>query len=72
MLSAFNFIDEIITIGFKINLENHNIIYAGYILSIIPTYSDSGIERRYINQILKEMATIYARIVSQYKFKYHI
>ena len=58
--------------GFKINLESHNLSHAKSILSIIPTYPHFGIETRYINKILKEMATIYARLINQYEFKYLI
>ena len=38
----------------------------------IPNFPDIGIETRYINKIIKEMATIYARLINRYKFKYHI
>ena len=30
-----------------------------------------GIETRYVDEILKEMPTIYARLINQYKFKYN-
>ena len=59
-------------IGFKINLESHNNKHANSFLNIESTLPDFGIETRYINKILKEMATIYARLINQYKFKYHI
>ena len=42
------------------------------LLNIETNFPDIGIETRYINNILKEMATIYARLINQYKFKYHI
>ena len=32
---------------------------------------ETGIEYRYINKIIKELSVIYARIINQYKFKYH-
>ena len=35
-----------------------------------PNYPELGIEIRYINKILNEMSTIYARLINQYKFKY--
>ena len=35
-------------------------------------YSDFGIEIRYISRIIKELATIYARLINQNKFKYNI
>ena len=35
-------------------------------------YPDFGIETRYVNKILKEMATIYAILIKQYKFINHV
>ena len=64
--------DENLKIGFKNNLESHNINHANSLLNIEPNFPDIGIETRYIKKILKEMATIYARLKNQYKFKYHI
>ena len=72
MINPYYFIDENLRIGFKINLESHNINHAISLLNIEPNFPDIGIETRYINKILKEMATIYARLINQYKFKYHI
>ena len=57
-------------IGFKINLDSHNIHHANSKLTIIPNYPEFGIEVRYINKIMKELAVIYARLINQYKFKY--
>ena len=37
----------------------------------MPNFPDIGIETRYINKIIKEMATIYSKLINQYKFKYH-
>ena len=72
MIIPFYFIDENLKIGFKINLESPNINHANSLLNIEPNFPDIGIETRYINKILKEMATIYARLINQYNFKYHI
>ena len=72
MINPNFFIDENLKIGFKINLESHKINHAISLLNIEPNFPDIGIETRYINKILKEMATIYARLINQYKFKYHI
>ena len=66
------FIDEVLKIGFKFNLESHNINHANYILNINPNFLIIGIETRYYKKILKEMATIYARLKNQYKFISHI
>ena len=72
MINPYYFIDENLKIGFKINLESHNNNHAKSLLNIQPNFPDIGTETRYINKILKEMATIYARLINQYKFKYHI
>ena len=71
MINPNYFIDENLKIGFKINLESHNIIHANSILTITPDFSEFGIEFRYINKILKELSVIYARLINQYKYKYH-
>ena len=72
MINTYYFIDEILKMGFEINLQSHNIIHANSIFSIIPMYPDFGIETSYNNKILKEMATIYARLLKQNSFKYPI
>ena len=71
MINPYYFIDENLKIGFKINLESHNINHANSFLNIEPNFPDIEIETRYINKILKELATIYARLINQHKFKYH-
>ena len=63
---------KISKIGFEINPESHKFNHANYLTETIPNYPDTGIGTRYINKILKEMATIYARLVNQYRFKYLI
>ena len=70
MINPYYFINENLKIGFKNNLESHNINHATSILTITPKYPDFGIETIYINKSLKEMATIYAKLINQYKFKY--
>ena len=61
------FFDENLKIGFKINLESHNIINANLTLTFTQIYPDFGIETRYIIIVLEEMATVYARLMNQYK-----
>ena len=51
-------------IGCKITLESHNINHANSVLNFIPNFRDIGIETRFIKKILKEMATIYARLIN--------
>ena len=64
-INPYYFIDENLRIGFKIYLESQIIKYANSLLYIEPNFPDIGIETRYINKILKEMATIYARLKNQ-------
>ena len=71
MINLYYFIDKNLKIGFKINLENHNFSHANSILTIIPKVPEFVIEFRYINKIVKELSVIYARLINQYKFKYH-
>ena len=71
MINPYYFIDENLKIGFKINLESHNINHANSILTITPNFSEFGVQFRYINKIIKKLSFIYARLINQYKFKYH-
>ena len=71
MINPYYFIDKNLKIGFKINLESHNFSHANSILTIIPKFPEFGIEFRYINKIIKELSVSYARLLNQYKFKYH-
>ena len=71
MINPYYFIDENLKIGFKINLESHNISHANSILTITPNFPEFGIKFRYINKIVKELSVIYARLLNQYKFKCH-
>ena len=70
MINPYYFIDENLKIGFKFNLESHNISHANSILTITPNFPECGIEFRYINKIMKELSIIYARLINQYMFKY--
>ena len=72
MINPYYYIDENLKIGFKINLESHNTNHANSLINIEPNFPDIGIETRYINKILNKMATIYARLTNQYRFKYHL
>ena len=70
MINPFYFTDRNLRVGFKINLESHNINHANSKLTITPNYPELGIEVRYINKIVKELSVIYARLLNQYKFRY--
>ena len=71
MINPYYFINRNLKNGFKINLESHNMSHANSILTITCKYPEIGIEYRYINGIVKELSAIYARLINQYKFKYH-
>ena len=71
MINPNYFNEKNLKMGFKINLESHNFSHANSILSILPKFPEFGIELRYINKIVKELSVIYARLINQYKFKYH-
>ena len=71
MINPYYFIIKNLKIGFKINLESHNFSHANSILTITPNFPEFGIELRYIKKTVKELSVIYARLINQYKFKYH-
>ena len=58
-------------LGFKINLEIHYFNHANSLSNLTPNFPEFGIEFRYINEIIKELSVIYARIINQYKFICH-
>ena len=70
MTNPYYFTDRALKVGFKINLDSRHINHANSKLTIIPNYSEFGIEVRYINKIIEELSIIYARIINQYKFRY--
>ena len=65
LINPYYFIDKNLKIGFKINLESHNISHGNSILIITPKVPDFVIEFRYINKIIKELSVIYARLLNQ-------
>ena len=67
--NPYYFIDEKLKVGFKINLDSLNLHHTNSKLTIIPNHPEFGIEVRYINKIIKDLAVIYARLINQYKFK---
>ena len=70
MIIPYYFTDRNLKEGFKINLDSHNLHHTNSKLTITPHHPEFGIENRYINKIMKELAVIYARLINQYKFKY--
>ena len=70
MLKPYYFTDRNVKVAFKTSLDSHHINHANSKLTITPIYSKFGIETIYNNKIVKEMATIYARLINQYIFRY--
>ena len=70
MINPYYFTDRNLQVGFKINLDSHNLHHANSKVTITPYHPEFGIEFRYINKIMKELSIIYARLINQYKFKY--
>ena len=70
MINPYYFTDNNLRVGFKINLDSHHINHSNSKLTITPNHPEFGIETRYINQIIKELSIIYARLRNQFKFRY--
>ena len=70
MINPYSFTNRGLQVAFQINLDSHHINHANSKTTITPNYPEFGIELRYINRIIKELAMIYARLKNQYKFKY--
>ena len=64
------FLDRALHFAFNISLDSHHINHSNSKLIIKPIFPNFGIEFRYLNKILKETATIYARLINQRKLKY--
>ena len=66
MINPYYFTNRALQVAFKIILDSHHINHANSKLTITPNFPKFGIELRYINKIMKELAMIYARLVNQY------
>ena len=70
MLIPYYFTDRNWKVGFKINLDSHNLHHTNSKLTITPNHPEFGIKSHYINKIIKKLSVFYARLLNQYKFKY--
>ena len=70
MINPYYFTNRALQVAFKINLDSHHTNPANSKLTITPNFPEFGIELRYINKVMKELAMIYARLINQYKFKH--
>ena len=56
---------------YDVNLDQHHPKHLNSKITVKPKY-DLPIELLDLNNIFKEMSTIYARLIEQYKFKYQV
>ena len=60
MINLYYFTDKALQVKFDINLDSHNVNHTNSKITVKPNFFEVGIETRYINKILKQMAAIYA------------
>ena len=72
MINPYFFSDRRLIVAYKINLDSHHINHLNSKITISSNFPNTGIEFRFINNIVREMAIIYARLINQYKFKYQV
>ena len=70
MLNPYYITDRSLQVRFNINLDSHQISHANPIITFKTTYSETGIEILYFNEILRQMAAIYAGLINQQKYNY--
>ena len=70
MINPYYFSDRNLKVAYKINLDSHHINHLNSKVTITSNFENTGIEFRFINKIMREMAIIYARLINQYKFRY--
>ena len=70
MLVSYYFTDRNLKIGFNISLDSHHINHSNSNITSKPLPPEFGIEFRHTDEILKDMAIIYAKLLNQYKYKY--
>ena len=71
MINPYYFIDRDLQIGLNKNLVSHNYNHTNCILTNTPNFPEFGVEFGNIRKIIKKLSVIYARLINQYKFKYH-
>ena len=72
MINPYYFSDRRLVVAYKINLDSHHINHLNSKITISSNFPNTGIEFRFINNIVREMAIIYARLINQYIFKYQV
>ena len=72
MINLYYFSDRNLKVAYKINLDSHHINHLNSKLSISSNFENTGIEFRFINDIMREMSIIYARLINQYIIRYQV
>ena len=62
MINPYYFSDRKLKVAYKLNLDSHHINHLNSKLTITSNFENTGIEFRFINKIMREMAIIYARL----------
>ena len=70
MPNPYYFTDRALQVGLSTYLDSHKINHATSNLTNKPKFPELGVKTRYFNEILKEIAFIYARLMNQIKLKY--
>ena len=65
MINPYYFTNRALQVAFNINLDSHYINHANSKITITPNFPEFDIKLRYINKIMKELAMVYARLISQ-------
>ena len=65
MINPYYFTDKNLKVALKINLDSHNLHHTNSKLTMTPTFQEFGIDFRFINKIMKELAMIYAKLINQ-------
>ena len=69
MINLYYFTDTVLQFGFNITPESHHINHANSKIIAKPNDPEFAIEIRYINEIIKELSVICARLINQKKSK---
>ena len=70
MLNPYYFKNKNLYNFLKINLDSHHVNHLNSKITISSTTEYNDIDMDLINNLVKEMSVIYARLINQYKFKY--
>ena len=70
LINPYYFTGRALQFGINITLQKHHNSHAYFKKIIKQNHPGFGIEVRYLNKLLKEMATIYARLIDQFIIKY--